>query len=524
MQYRTLGRTGLAVSAVGFGTTQLRRVTRTAAIDTLLTGFDLGVNIVHVAPDYEGAEDLIAAALARTRKKVIVACNGYDVNYNRTGPVKLFESLFEATCRRFKTDRLDLFGIASVDDREAFGENVWGRDGMVDFLQRQKARGRLGATFCTTHGKPEFTRKLIESGAFDAVMLAYNDLGFHLLTINPPENWHFENIARTRSELFPLCQKLGVGLMIMLPFGGGLICRSKAFPPDEDIPDVEPKVSGQDVLRSILANSEVGCVLPGTASVAEADENARAGHIPLELPPAARQTLANRLAVLQTTLCSRCGQCEPTCSQGLPISWLFRAGYMSLYPCSPYETWEEIEYFRKHPNLTATCDTCPNVTCVCPSGINIPKALAELHAKLLTRLRRGELQGPPESRPAPVSGQGLCARVVTREIPSQVRPGQKFIGRIFLENHGDREWTPRTAPYRSGVRLQVLVDGSRVKTVDLRQPLGPNSRCHFVFELTAPRRGDRLALRLQLLNGPLWPPPRRPLVLLEQDILLKGHE
>ena len=38
-----------------------------AAIDTLLSGFDLGVNLVHTAPDYEGAEDLVAEAVARPR-------------------------------------------------------------------------------------------------------------------------------------------------------------------------------------------------------------------------------------------------------------------------------------------------------------------------------------------------------------------------------------------------------------------------------------------------------------------------
>ena len=180
MEYRRLGRTGLQVSSVGFGTCQLRRVTKTQAIDTLLHGFDLGVNLVHTVPDDEGAEDVVAAAIARSNRHVIVASQGYDVYYNSHGRAIQFERLFESTCRKLKTDRLDLFGIACVDDREAYRENVWGRGGMVEFLQRMKARGRLGGTFCTTHGNPEYISKLIQSGAFDAIMVAYNDLGFHL--------------------------------------------------------------------------------------------------------------------------------------------------------------------------------------------------------------------------------------------------------------------------------------------------------------------------------------------------------
>lgn len=436
MEYRSLGRTGLRVSAVGFGTAQLRRVTETQAIDTLLKGFELGVNIVHTAPDYEGAEELAAAAVARTRRKVIVASNAYDVHGNRTGRVRLFERLFEATCRKLCTDRLDLFGIASVDDREAFGENVWGRNGMVEFLRRKKAQGRLGATFCTTHGKPEFTRGLIESGAFDAVMLAYNDLGFHMLTLNPPVGWHFENIRRTGAELFPLCQDRGVGLMIMLPFGGGLLSRSKAFPPEEDIADVEPPVRGADVLRSILSHGAVSCVLPGTASPAEAEENARAGHAPPRVTPDAKAALGRRLAVLQTTLCSRCGACEPICSQKLPISWMFRAAYMALYPSSPYETWEDVEYFRIHPKVELECATCTNVTCACPTGIDIPKVLSDVHGRMVERMRRGLVAPPVEQREQPLRNAWFEARVITRELPVEMRAGQSYVCRVFVENRG----------------------------------------------------------------------------------------
>src|SRR5262249_39229431 len=145
---------------------------------TLRRGFELGVNLVHTAPDYEGAEDLVAQALRGTSREVIVCSQGY-------GPMSQFEAFFEATRARLGKPRLELFGIACVEDREALGENVWGPGAMVDFLRRQKAAGRLGGIFCTTHGPPEYIRRLIESDAFDALMIAYNVLGFHLLSCNP---------------------------------------------------------------------------------------------------------------------------------------------------------------------------------------------------------------------------------------------------------------------------------------------------------------------------------------------------
>ena len=110
MEYRRLGRTELHVSAVGAGTCQLRLVPEKQAIDTLLRGFALGVNIVHTAPDYGNAEEVVARALTYTDSKVIIASQGYDVPGNSHGPVAHFERLFETTCERLGSDRLDLYG------------------------------------------------------------------------------------------------------------------------------------------------------------------------------------------------------------------------------------------------------------------------------------------------------------------------------------------------------------------------------------------------------------------------------
>jgi predicted aldo/keto reductase-like oxidoreductase len=522
MEYRPLGRSGLSVSAVGFGTSQLRRVTTTQAIDTVLAGFEAGVNIVHTAPDYEGSEDVIAVAVRRCSRPIIVACNGYDVQYNRAGRVRLFEKLFESTCRRLGADRLDLFGIASVDDREAFAENVWGRKGMVEFLLRMKAKGRIRATFCTSHGRPEFSAKLIESGAFDAVMLAYNDLGFHSLSQNPSPGRHFEDLSRTKSELFSLCHKHGVGLMIMMPLAGGLLCPSKAFAPPPEANQPASRLTAADFLRSILEHSEVSCVLPGTASVTEARENATAGQIPVRLSEESRQSIRLHVADIQTTLCSRCGHCEPLCSQSLPISWMFRAGQMSLTPASPYETWEEVEYFRLHPSIESACATCTNVTCACPAGIDIPKALISLHGKMLDHMQRGLIAPPVHLRPPDLGNRWFSARIVRYELPQRLSPGEQFTCRVFVENLGVRRWHAPGVWHGSTVRLEVVINGIPLPPVNLRDKVIENRRCHFLFQITAPADVDHLDVELFLARHHRLLGDRHKLKLLYKRIAVTG--
>jgi len=111
MQYRRLGRSGLRVSSIGFGTCQLRLVTEQQAIDTLKRGFDLGVNIVHTAPDYEETVELVAQSIEESGRDVTVVSQGY-------GDLAHFEWLFENTCRTLKKRTLRIFGIACIDDRE----------------------------------------------------------------------------------------------------------------------------------------------------------------------------------------------------------------------------------------------------------------------------------------------------------------------------------------------------------------------------------------------------------------------
>src|SRR5687768_16071448 len=109
MRYRRLGRTGLRVSAIAFGTCQLRLLPEADAIAALSTGFELGVNLVHTAPDYAGAAALVARAVRASGRDIVVCSQAY-------GSMDTFERLFEETCEQLGKNRLELFGIACVDD------------------------------------------------------------------------------------------------------------------------------------------------------------------------------------------------------------------------------------------------------------------------------------------------------------------------------------------------------------------------------------------------------------------------
>ena len=477
---------------MGFGTCQLRRVPEQQALDTLRRGFELGVNLVHTAPDYEGADELVAEAVRASGREVFVLSQGY-------GNLAHFEWLFESTCRMLGTHRLPMFGIACIDDREYLGEPVWGPGGMVEFLRRKRDEGRLGATYCTTHGTPEYIARLIASGAFDAIMLAYNALGFHLLSYHPSEPRMVEDIPRNKVEVFPLAAYHDVGVMVMKPLGGGLLVEGKSFPPRAQLSPTAGRIAAGEILRDILRHPQVACVVPGTASVAEADENARAGHAPLVVTDHRVGAIAAVIDEIKASVCSRCGYCDSLCSQRLPVSWLFRDAYITHYPSETFETVDQLRYFHLHPQDAAVCSTCPDVTCSCPYGIDIPRSLVTVHAEMLARREEELLPEPPAPLGVCTTSEPFAGAVVTREVPRRLRARETAICRLYVQNLGSEAWRahgPRAR--RPGVRLEAALGGWAC-TTPLRHDVEPGTRTHFVFEVEAPRRPGRYTLRFALV-------------------------
>jgi predicted aldo/keto reductase-like oxidoreductase len=496
MAYRPLGRTSLRVSAVGFGTCQLRLVPEQQAIDTLKRGFELGVNFVHTAPDYEGADDLVAQAVEESGRDVVVFSQGYGARSH-------FEWLFETACRRYKTKRLDIFGIACVEDREYLKENVWGQGGVVEFLLEKKREGRLGAIYGETHGPPEYIAKLVKSGVFDALLLAYNSLGFHVLSYfpEPASGVTFESIPRNRTEIFPLARRHGVALMIMKPLAGGLLTPGKAFPPYMRFSSESETLKAGDILRALLMDPDITCVVPGTASPEEAEENARAGHSLAPLSAVRLATLERSTGEMLSALCSRCGHCDALCSRHLPVSWLFRDAYIANSRSETFETVDRLQYFHLHPQGTAACASCDNVTCRCPSEIDIPKSLIRIHTQMLALREEGLLPETPAEIQKQAPRGNWPAKIISREIPSTLRAGQTAVLRLWVENAGTRNWEASLPRAGGNGLVLVMTLGQRREEVRLRHEVEPGTRTHFSFEVKAPRQAGRYPIQFFLVRS-----------------------
>ena len=182
MQYRTLGDTGLRVSAVGFGvwtvSTKMWGITDDqVGIDLLQRAFELGINFYDTADVYGDGkgETLLADALGEHRDDMVIATKfGYDF-YNSPGiqpgqkerPHDWSPSFIRKACeeslKRLNTDRIDLYQLhnprmdalendelfATLDSLKAEGKILSYGAALGPALQPQRQSEE--GTYCVTH-------------------------------------------------------------------------------------------------------------------------------------------------------------------------------------------------------------------------------------------------------------------------------------------------------------------------------------------------------------------------------------
>ena len=146
MQYRTLGRTGLQVSAVSMGTWKSFDVRSRKDLDhiyQLVTdALQCGVNLFDTAPMYGEAERTLGYALHGRREEVIVATK--VLAYGRRSA----RSQIEESLQRLQVDVIDLMQI----------HNLAAWQDVTPILEEYKAKERirfLGITDYRTSMFPE---------------------------------------------------------------------------------------------------------------------------------------------------------------------------------------------------------------------------------------------------------------------------------------------------------------------------------------------------------------------------------
>ena len=148
---RTLGRTDMPVTRLGYGTVELRnarpearRVTDTVAVELLNAVLDAGITFIDTSPDYGLAEEMVGRAIAHRRDEYYLASKvGCPVGNDGAGHTYTRENVIacvEQSLRRMRTDYLDL---VQFHGRPVLAELQ--RNGAIEALQELKRAGTQAA-------------------------------------------------------------------------------------------------------------------------------------------------------------------------------------------------------------------------------------------------------------------------------------------------------------------------------------------------------------------------------------------
>jgi len=181
-QVRQLGRTDMYVTPIGIGGAYLGYTNEgppdeRVALDTVLRGLELGINLIDTSPKYLGGESerLVGLALqewyrrgGRREDLILSTKTGSRVHPH----VFTYDHTMESVAISLELLQTDYLDVLLVHDPHDI-EEVFAPDGALAALQELKARGTTRAIGlgCRPHA---FHRRCIESGAFD-VSLCFGD-------------------------------------------------------------------------------------------------------------------------------------------------------------------------------------------------------------------------------------------------------------------------------------------------------------------------------------------------------------
>ena len=200
MNYRTLGKTGLRVSEIGFGCGNVGglmvRGSHEEQIQAVRRALDLGITYFDTAPSYgDGrSETNLGRVLAERDPQATVATKvrlrGDDLKDIR-GAV---QRSMEASLQRLGRDSVDLLQLHTqvsmergAGGRETVGlEEMLGKDGVADAFDAMHSQGLIRFLGFTGMGETSALHRVVESGRFDVVQAYYNLLNPRAGVAVPP--------------------------------------------------------------------------------------------------------------------------------------------------------------------------------------------------------------------------------------------------------------------------------------------------------------------------------------------------
>jgi len=257
MHNRTLGKTGIDVSILGFGVLRLPvkgrgKIDVEESIKIIRKSIDNGINFVDTAYNYHnGKSEIILGQVLKDgyREKVTLMSKNPLWEVKKTED---FDRLLDEQLAKLEVDYLDIYLFHNINKKRY--KEVIQEFNLFDKMKEAKKKGKIKHIGFSSHDKPKNIKKLIDENEFEVMLVQYN-------FVDP-----------INEEVIQYAHEKGLGVILMGPCGGGRLTNE----PTEEMKQwlSKGKTNFSDLaFKFVWSNPNVDIALSGMSSEQMVDEN-----------------------------------------------------------------------------------------------------------------------------------------------------------------------------------------------------------------------------------------------------------
>ena len=331
MKYLELGSTGLKISEVGFGGIPIIRLSKEEAVKVLRRSIEKEITLFDTANAYKDSEEKMGIAFRGMRERVVIATKTI-----RRDAASATEQL-ENSLRMLQTDYIDLYQLHQIAQEKDF-QAVTAPGGALEAVLKAKEAGKVRHIGVTSHNL-KMAIKLVKTGLFSTIQFPFNFIE-----------------TDAENELFPAARKLGMGILVMKPFAGGVIDNA-------------------DLVFKFLRLYPDAIPIPGYDSEEKVDEIVSIYEKPNIVTDKDNALMDEYRAKLGKAFCRRCEYCMP-CPNDVKITMAMG------YPIFVSRMGPKVatQFARIPMDSVANCTECGECLQKCPYELPIPEVLKRNYA------------------------------------------------------------------------------------------------------------------------------------------------
>ncbi|MCJ7679727.1 MAG: aldo/keto reductase, partial [Candidatus Aminicenantes bacterium] len=319
------------------------------------TALDAGITHIDTSQYYYNGrhETIVAEAIkGRPRDSFVIATSillgsgkdGRDSTMAIRDLSKLAEK-FNSSLERLGLDYVDIFYVASVNDRETAL-----KEELIDGLRQIKKAGKTRFIGVATHqGQPEVLRAAVESKVHEVVLVSYN---------------FRQSIKADIETTMKEAALAGLGIIVMKPMAGAYWDRERTQP-----------INGKAALKWVLQNENVHSTVPGITSMEQLEADLS---VMENLSLTEKEKTDLRLVEKTESgglYCQGCGTCIENCPEKMDIpaymrSYMYAYGYNN--PSKAQGALQQIEGERP------ACINCSSCQVECPLGLDVRNRILDI--------------------------------------------------------------------------------------------------------------------------------------------------